>query len=109
MKEGTSTNIGGASGSFFFFTEDNKYIIKTITKSELGIFVDMVKDFKQHYITQRKKGTPSLIAMIQGLYTFKLNNQSSIHLALMNNSIQKIESQREITFLFDLKGSMVNR
>lgn len=35
IKEGLSTNNGGASGSFFFFTQDKNYIIKTISKEEL--------------------------------------------------------------------------
>ena len=26
---------GGRSGSFFFFTQDNKYIVKTINKTEV--------------------------------------------------------------------------
>jgi len=33
--QGQKHNSGGKSGSFFFFTEDRQYIIKTIKKSEL--------------------------------------------------------------------------
>ena len=53
MRQGSSTNVGGASGSFFFFTEDNKYIIKTITAEELSIFKDLTSDFEKHCSEQK--------------------------------------------------------
>ena len=36
-RRGSSTNEGGASGSFFFFTEDKSYIVKTLKREELDI------------------------------------------------------------------------
>jgi hypothetical protein len=34
-----SNPTGGKSGQFFFFTRDNKLLIKTITKSELKVII----------------------------------------------------------------------
>ena len=51
MKEGSTTNVGGASGSFFFFTEDNKFIIKTVSSEEVNMFKDIVSEFKDHCST----------------------------------------------------------
>ena len=36
------SNIGGRSGSFFFFSEDRQYIVKTISASEKNVMVSMV-------------------------------------------------------------------
>ena len=39
----------GRSGSFFFFSHDNKFIIKTISKSELDTFLNMLPALAEHY------------------------------------------------------------
>ena len=36
---GADQGTGGSSGSFFFFTEDKEFIIKTINKSEATLMV----------------------------------------------------------------------
>ena len=41
----------GASGSFFFFTKDMKYLIKTLRGNELKIMTDMLDDYYT-YISQ---------------------------------------------------------
>ena len=45
----TSTNIGGNSGSFFFFTDDQKFIVKTITLSELRVLENILQSLYDHY------------------------------------------------------------
>ena len=39
---------GGASGSFFFFSHDNKFLIKTLSKSEKRLFLGMLDDYISH-------------------------------------------------------------
>ena len=39
----------GRSGSFFFFSHDRKFIIKTMTNSELGLFLNKLPAFIKHY------------------------------------------------------------
>ena len=39
----------GRSGSFFFFSHDNKYIIKTMTKEELQIYLKILDDYLKHF------------------------------------------------------------
>lgn len=40
----------GASGSFFFFSYDNKFIIKTLRGKEKEILLNMLDDYIDHII-----------------------------------------------------------
>lgn len=92
----------GASGSFFFFSHDRKFIIKTITREEKDFFIDKVAtEYFQHLFEQRQ----SLLARIYGVYTVHINGHQSVHLLLMAHSIQT----DEVLTVFDLKGSSFNR
>lgn len=55
---GDSGNEGGASKSFFFFTADNKYIVKTISHEEFKTFISLIPKMKN---TQRQS---SLLAKV---------------------------------------------
>lgn len=39
----------GRSGSFFFFSHDKKFIIKTIPKDELKVLLQLLPSMKDHY------------------------------------------------------------
>ena len=39
----------GKSGSFFFFSHDKKFIIKTLNDSELNTFKKMFKDYYEYF------------------------------------------------------------
>lgn len=56
---------GGKSGQFFFFTYDNKIILKTLLKKELTVIMSRLKAYVQHCI----KNPYSLITKICGIYT----------------------------------------
>ena len=38
----------GASGSFFFFSHDRRFIIKTMTNEELHLFLKMLPNYELH-------------------------------------------------------------
>jgi hypothetical protein len=40
---GLSTNQGGASDSFFFMTEDNRFIVKTISAQEKNVMLKLLE------------------------------------------------------------------
>ena len=47
----------GASGSFFFFSNDKKFIVKTMTKSEMTFFLEKFgKSYFYHPSTNRSHG-----------------------------------------------------
>lgn len=56
----------GKSGSFFFFTHDNKFIIKTITDNELeGILGNFIKLYYEHIVSTSE----TLLTKIYGIYS----------------------------------------
>lgn len=55
----------GKSGSFFFFSYDKKFLIKTMNNNELRVFKSALPDYIQHI----KKNPNSLIARIYGIFT----------------------------------------
>ena len=57
----------GRSGSFFFFSHDRKFIIKTMTKSEMDLMLSMLSTLTEHY----RKYPDSLIMKVFGVFTVK--------------------------------------
>ena len=57
----------GASGSFFFHSKDRRFIIKTVSKDEKKVVLDMLDDFLVHYQMNKE----SLLARIYGLFSLK--------------------------------------
>lgn len=60
-KAGEST---GRSGSFFFFSQDRKFIIKTMFENELEIFMLKLNDYFEHLENHQD----SIIARIYGIF-----------------------------------------
>ena len=55
----------GRSGSFFFFSHDRKYIIKTMTQTELDLYLACLPAFSDHF----RKNKNTLLAKIFGVFT----------------------------------------
>lgn len=53
IKMGVNSNNGGRSGSFFFFTQDNNFLIKTISHDELKVMVNLVSKIIDHRLEQQ--------------------------------------------------------
>ena len=94
----------GQSGCFFFFSHDNQFIIKTMSKSELELFMSFLPD----YLVHLKEHRSSLLARCYGIYTVKMEDVAPVSLILMSNSVQVV-SKAAIRQSFDLKGSSINR
>jgi len=56
----------GKSGSFFFFSHDGRFLIKTITNNELNT---MIGKFMETYNEYMNHNPDSLIARVYGIYT----------------------------------------
>jgi hypothetical protein len=93
----------GKSGSFFFFSHDDKFLIKTMTTDDFAAFKKLFRAYFEH-INQCPK---SLLARIYGVYSVQMDDQNPVYLILMGNS-KKCEDSH-IKKCYDLKGSMVNR
>lgn len=94
----------GKSGSFFFFSHDNEFIIKTMNDDELRVFLRALPQYYRHLQENRN----SLIARIYGVFKVQMEDIMPVNLMLMANTI-KHQATKNIVNIFDLKGSMINR
>ena len=94
----------GASGSFFFFSHDRNFIIKTMTDDELHFFLKILPDYELHL----KENPDSIISRLYGVYTIRMEKIATVHLMLMSNTL-KFRNADKIERIFDLKGSTVSR
>ena len=92
----------GKSGSFFYFSRDYKYIIKTIHHAEHKLLRKILRDYYAHI----EKYPNTLISQFYGLHRVKIPYGRKIHFVVMNNLFPP---HRDIHQTFDLKGSTVGR
>ena len=94
----------GRSGSFFFFSHDRKFIVKTMTTQELQLFLRLLPDYIEHLKTHKQ----SLLAKIFGVFTVKADAFNEVHVVLMENTL-RLKNPQNLKYIFDLKGSTVDR
>lgn len=92
----------GKSGSFFYFSRDYKYIIKTIHHSEHKLLRKILPEYYKHV----EKNPNTLISQFYGLHRVKMAYGRKIHFVVMNNLFPP---HRDIHQTFDLKGSTIGR
>jgi len=93
----------GKSGSFFFFSHDGNFLIKTMTSSDFQAFMKIFKYYFEHINLYPN----SLLARIYGVYSVKMDESLPVYLILMGNS--KKCDNRYLKANFDLKGSTSKR
>lgn len=80
----TKFEIGsGKSDSFFFFTANNQFIIKTLKEDELKLLVR--KGILDKYSQHVKRHPQSLLARFYGIYTVKIKFMKPISVVVMDN------------------------
>ena len=93
----------GKSGSFFYFSRDYKYIIKTIHHSEHVLLRKILKRYYNHVSKNRN----TLLSQFYGLHRVKTPwSGKKIHFVVMNNLFPP---HRDVHRTFDLKGSLIGR
>lgn len=92
----------GKSGSFFYFSRDYKYIIKTIHHSEHKFLRKILKEYYSHV----EQYPNTLLSQFYGLHRVKVPYGKKIHFVVMNNLFPP---HRDIHQTFDLKGSTIGR
>ncbi|CAD8151009.1 unnamed protein product [Paramecium pentaurelia] len=96
----------GKSGSFFYYSFDDKYMLKTIQKDEFVFFKSLIKNYYQHLLDNYH----SMIIKIFGLYQIKVNKSKTkyqkIYFVVMLNIFYTNE---DINYRYDLKGSLYQR
>lgn len=92
----------GKSGSFFYFSRDYRYIIKTIHHAEHKLLRKILRDYYEHI----ENNPNTLISQFYGLHRVKMAYGRKIHFVVMNNLFPP---HRDIHQMFDLKGSTIGR
>ena len=93
---------GGRSANPIIFTYDKKLLLKTISKSEKNVLLDILPEYHR-----RMRDTKSLLCRIYGLYRIEVIGKQSMHLIVMRN-MNELPSMTKYA-CFDLKGSTVQR
>eukprot|EP00475_Leptophrys_vorax_P016090 TRINITY_DN22490_c0_g1_i1.p1 TRINITY_DN22490_c0_g1~~TRINITY_DN22490_c0_g1_i1.p1 ORF type:complete len:674 (-),score=128.47 TRINITY_DN22490_c0_g1_i1:1566-3488(-) len=94
----------GASGSLFFFTADMRFIVKTISSSELRALKSIFVGYFKHMLRYR---FDSLVTRFYGLYSIEL--YSSIQYLVVMENIFWNKHSVPVHIRYDLKGSWVDR
>ncbi|KAK4705361.1 1-phosphatidylinositol-4-phosphate 5-kinase, partial [Phenoliferia sp. Uapishka_3] len=92
----------GKSGSFFYFSRDYRFIIKTIRHSEHKFLRSILKEYYEYI----KSNPHTLLSRFYGLHRVKLPHGKKIHFVIMNNLFPP---HRDIHESYDLKGSAIGR
>lgn len=91
----------GASGSIFYLTEDDEFIIKTVQHKE-GEFLQKLLP---GYYMNLNQNPRTLLPKFFGLYCFQCNSKN-VRLTVMNNLLP---SYVKMHLKYDLKGSTYKR
>ncbi|KAI8077138.1 hypothetical protein BDF21DRAFT_439204 [Thamnidium elegans] len=92
----------GKSGSFFYYSRDYRFIIKTIHHSEHKFMRKILKEYYEHV----SNNPNTLLCRFYGLHRIKLPRGRKIHFVIMGNVLP---SNKDIHETFDLKGSTFGR
>ncbi|XP_024016980.1 phosphatidylinositol 4-phosphate 5-kinase 4 isoform X2 [Morus notabilis] len=95
----------GKSGSFFYLTNDDRYMIKTIKKSEVKVLLRMLSAYYNHV----RAFENTLVTKFYGLHCVKLMGQpiqKKVRFIIMGNLFC---TEYTIHRRFDLKGSVLGR
>ncbi|KAJ1405003.1 Phosphatidylinositol-4-phosphate 5-kinase, core [Sesbania bispinosa] len=92
----------GKSGSIFYLTQDDRFIIKTVKKSEVKVLIRMLPSYYQH-VCQYKN---SLVTAFLGVHCVKPVGGQKTRFIVMGNVFC---SEYRIHKRFDLKGSSHGR
>nr|XP_057902376.1 phosphatidylinositol 4-phosphate 5-kinase type-1 alpha-like [Doryrhamphus excisus] len=93
----------GASGSLFYLSNDDQFIIKTVQRKEAEFLQKLLPGYFMN-LNQNKR---TLLPKFYGLYCIQARgSNSNIRIVVMNNLLP---SSVQLHLKFDLKGSTYNR
>ncbi|KAL7248001.1 hypothetical protein ACSBR2_002824 [Camellia fascicularis] len=92
----------GKSGSVFFLSQDDRFMIKTLRKSEVKVLLRMLPNYHHHVRTYDN----TLITKFFGLHRIKPSSGQKFRFVVMGNMFC---TELRIHRRFDLKGSSLGR
>ena len=101
---------GGKSGSSFCKTQDDRFILKQMSRYEVQSFNEFAPHYFEYITSAHANNKPTALAKIVGVY--KIGYQNSKTGAAMKQDLLVMENlfyDRKVNQIFDLKGSARNR
>ena len=115
---------GGTSGAIMFYSGDERYVVKQISKDECGVLQDMITDYRSHMAPATNGDHPADGAETQAGSTLPGAQHSllphivqcvriqmyatSLYFMVVENFLHHA-APREVHETYDLKGSWLNR
>lgn len=92
----------GKSGSFFYYSSDGRYILKTIARDEFKTLMSILPSYYEHV----KRYPATLATRFFGLHSLLDKKRKKLYFVIMNNVF---ETPKEIHERYDIKGSSYKR
>ena len=97
------------SGSFFYFTEDSRFMVKSISQTEVAVLRDILDRYLD-WVTQQRS---TLLPRFFGCHAIRYGSGGElVHFVVManvNQSMSEIQNEMYTARTYDIKGSRVNR
>eukprot|EP00756_Hemistasia_phaeocysticola_P057214 Hpha_TRINITY_DN33842_c0_g1::TRINITY_DN33842_c0_g1_i1::g.27465::m.27465/K00889/PIP5K; 1-phosphatidylinositol-4-phosphate 5-kinase len=95
----------GQSGSFFFVSNDGKYILKSLPREEL----DALRKILPSYALHLARHPDTLLTRFYGLYSLRMPDRGGVVTFVAMTNVFNLPHGRSIKQLYDLKGSVLKR
>eukprot|EP00002_Diphylleia_rotans_P017157 TRINITY_DN3327_c0_g1_i1.p1 TRINITY_DN3327_c0_g1~~TRINITY_DN3327_c0_g1_i1.p1 ORF type:complete len:357 (+),score=65.62 TRINITY_DN3327_c0_g1_i1:78-1148(+) len=92
----------GKSGALFYLSQDNRFVIKTISKRESKFLRMIMPDYHRHFL----ENPNHLLTRFYGHFRISTAKGRGIRMVIMNNILQ---TTKDIHERYDLKGSKYGR
>ncbi|CAM9097245.1 unnamed protein product [Ectocarpus fasciculatus] len=101
---------GGKSGASFSKTMDGRFVVKYITRTELQMFLDFAPAYFEYMQKVFYLGLPTILCKVLGVYQIGFHNRTTGKKVMEQVVVmENLFFERNITRIFDLKGSARNR
>ena len=101
---------GGKSGASFSRTDDGRFIVKCISRTELQMFLDCAPAYFEYLSKACFHGLPTVLCKIVGVYQIGYHNRVTGKRTMEQVAVmQNIFHGKKISRVFDLKGSLRGR
>ncbi|KAK0552680.1 Mitochondrial distribution and morphology protein 12 [Tilletia horrida] len=103
-------SIGGKSGSAFLKTKDDRLVVKQLSRAEMDGFSKFAPSYFQYLASCLFKDRPTTLAKVFGCFRIGYRNpQTGKNMKLDCMVMENLFYGREVSKIFDLKGSTRNR
>ena len=94
----------GKSGSFFYYTADGKFVLKTISRTEFKFLKRILQPYHQYLTSENPESIMSKVFGVHKVIFYRKKGKKSkkIYFVIMSNVFN---THKKIDKRYDLKGS----